>query len=173
MPLQDCLPLPPTSILHNTHMDAYMLISSFSFVYTYVLESFSHLPRLFAATIRSSLRPRAKWSLSYSASLATSTSSWRITLKVSYLLFSPALKWFLQSAIPLRCQLFCLAFGLTNTFWGFLSTKQIQIYQDHKALFWSLRQLCEQLSIRSRKICIYIHKAQHKCCQLRTVVLFL
>lgn len=51
-------------------------------------------PRLFAATIRSSLRPRAKWSLSYSASWATSTSSWRITRKVSNLSFSPALKGF-------------------------------------------------------------------------------
>lgn len=42
--------------------------------------------RPFAATIRSSSRPRAKWSRSYSASSATSTSSWRIIRKVSPLL---------------------------------------------------------------------------------------
>lgn len=41
--------------------------------------------RLFGATIHSSLRQRAKWTLSYSASWATSTSSWRIIRKVSHL----------------------------------------------------------------------------------------
>lgn len=46
---------------------------------------FCLLPRLFAATIRSSLRPRAKWSQSCSVSSATSTSFWRITRKVSNL----------------------------------------------------------------------------------------
>lgn len=41
------------------------------------------LSRLSAATIRSSLRPKARWSRSYSANSATSISSWRIIRKVS------------------------------------------------------------------------------------------
>lgn len=52
-------------------------LQSITFTYNCVLS------RLSAATIRSSLRLKAKWSRSYSANSATSISSWRIIQKAS------------------------------------------------------------------------------------------
>lgn len=102
--------LTSAAVWHYSHRFCPLIPVFSSFCITPIC--FCLLPRLFAATIRSSWRPRAKWSQSCSVSSATSTSFWRITRKVSNLCSKAALECFVQSS-PYYAVFFCWFFFLS------------------------------------------------------------
>lgn len=140
--------LTSAAVWHYSHRFCSLIPVFSSFCITPIC--FCLLPRLFAATIRSSWRPRAKWSQSCSVSSATSTSFWRITRKVSNLCSKAALECFVQSSPIMQCFFCCFFFKspswvLTNT-----SNTLPLTYA-----FWACMSMCRRALGRP--------PARHKC----------